>query len=189
MTPGGSTNRRYAAERTALVTCQQAQVMSSGKSLADLQAMSLSGTHLFRKMASTVAKLAKWPEEEINVLGDWAPASDPEKGKKKGKSSAVVYHPDVSLREQCEVRTRYALLLQTAFAVYGIGNVTWETTWEDLLPFPPPADLEQFYFKRKDDRCPGIRMDASASWSFNPGAPAKRGAPRRVGTKRAVAGA
>ena len=44
-----------------------------------------------------------------------------------------------------KVRTRIAAACRAAFHRYGTQNLTWDTTWADMFPVPPPPELAQFY--------------------------------------------
>ena len=133
--------------------------MWSGLSIQELRDAKLSGTHVERHMVD-VLKNPNWPAEEADVMGDWTPPKDPGQpappAGARRKSSRSAYTPNSTVKQQVEARLRFARMLQTAFKHYRdtVGRVTWETTWDDLLPVSPPECLKRFYGPKSADEAP-----------------------------------
>ena len=145
----------------------------------------------FHRSNREVTARAKWPQKAADCIGDWATPKDGTPREKKLSthiptgSARKGYHANATLKEQLNARIRYARLLQTAFSLYEAKQpVTWETTWQDLLPVPPPPELAPFYGEQTDDLCPEV--DPSAAFTgvtFGPGTKKAR-APRTKTTAR-----
>ena len=145
---------RPCAKKKALEAEAACVAFTTGLAPGRLAEVNLSGTHADRHIAAEVTSLAKWPSRQADITGDWRSPSDgsdasaaASKGKAVAKQSTreSTYSPNASMKDQIEARTRYARMMQTAFKVYGLQNVTWETTWFDLFPDVPPPALEPFY--------------------------------------------
>ena len=161
---------KFCPTRKALLAETEARSMSSGLSIDDMKTWGLTGTHPDRHIAPEVTARAGWPQKAADCIGDWATPKD---GTQRDKSLSTHiptssarkgYQPNASLKDQLNARIRYARLLQTAFALYEAKQaVTWETTWQDLLPVPPPPELAPFYGAQTDDLCPEV--DPSAAFT------------------------
>ena len=180
---------QFCPTRKANLADTEARSMSSGLSMDDMQTWGLTGTHPDRHIAPEVTARAKWPQKAADCIGDWATPKDGTPREKKLSthiptgSARKGYHANATLKEQLNARIRYARLLQTAFSLYEAKQpVTWETTWQDLLPVPPPPELAPFYGEQTDDLCPEV--DPSAAFTgvtFGPGTKKAR-APRPKAT-------
>ena len=177
----------------AVAACSRARAMSCGLSVEQMAEMKLSGDHADRNIAPEVTARAGWPEEESDILGDWA---TPEGGTPRdpalarpgsGRSARKAYIANHSLKAQLNARMRYALLLRAAFQLYESngGRLTWETTWQDLLPKPPPPELERFYGRQADDLCPEVDPSAAfAGAAFEAKARPSRRQPSAAGARK-----
>ena len=132
----------------------------TGKSIDELKELNLSGTHVERHMVDVLAN-CRWPGGQADVLGDWAQTAGAPASRPARKSSRSVYQPNASMKEQVEARLRFARMLQTAFAYYqdNVGPVTWETTWDDLLPLEPPECLVKYYGTQSASEAPMITAE------------------------------
>jgi hypothetical protein len=184
---------RAAAKKKALTAAQHASEAATGRSLEEQKEDGTSGTHLVRKLVGETTAIAGWPEAQADRLGDWATPADPgdDPKKKPAKKAALstrakFYKPKHTMREQIEARTRWALMLQTAYKIFGTDNVTWATEWTDLLPAVPPDELKPFYGEQTASPVPDLGEDggAFAGVGYKRAAPqtapvaAGRGAPR-----------
>ena len=143
----------YCPRRKALGAMSTATRMATQKSKAFLAERHLTGTHPYRHMGAITTQRAEWPVTESCVIGDWAPPSDEPAAKRPRQTKACTvrtYAAYASKARQLGIRKRYIGLLQAAFAAYD-QPITWETTWDDLLPkSPSDPNLKAFYGSIKD---------------------------------------
>ena len=144
----------YAPKRRALASFTDAMPSAVGMTLEELRERRLTGTHLYRHLAGEVTEEIEWPEEEANVVGDWTDAkrdeaggfSDPApKPKRRSGTRKRYYAPNASRGKQIRVRTRFFGAIAAGLARFGIANLTDATSWADIFPKPPPAELMPFY--------------------------------------------
>ena len=139
---------------------------ATGKSIAELRALKLSGSHCWRNAGGEISNFLGWNEKDSNILGDWAnnhDEGDDNRGRRSKTTKGVStrersYQPNATRIEQIAVRTRYLLAIRKAFETYapsgdkdvtpGVHNITWDTTWLDLFPESPPEQLIEFYGDR-----------------------------------------
>jgi hypothetical protein len=190
--PGSAVH--YAAKTKAVAAIVDARVKACGFPLVKLKAMGVGGTHWWRKLGAEVVGRARWGDtaagaKQADAIGDWATPKSakfaPPQSKAGAKSTREkVYQPNHSMKEQVEARLRYARLLQTAFAVYGVNNVTNDTTWADLLPADPPLALAKYYGEQTVPEVPLMPDNADIEpISFDEPKPPPKRARRAVATK------
>ena len=188
---GQETDRlRYCESSKAKKAMEAADQNSSGFTKEQLQELNLSGTHGDRKLIATVVELTLWHTTEIGLvychaLGTWKNPADvpqgsarqppeilastgqPRRGRKpSAKASArESYNTSATMFYQVQARTKFARMMQTAFRLYGEKNITWETTWLDLFPADPPAELKRYYGPHTFTHIevPSVRVDADIS--------------------------
>jgi hypothetical protein len=127
--------------------------VAAGLPMADLKALRISGTHPYRHFAGEVSELLGWPEKEANILGDWTTSTADADGSftpgARAKGSAGTrkkwYAVEASRAQQIRARTRFVQAVAAGFALYGLDNLTWSTTWLDIVPQPAPLALAEFY--------------------------------------------
>lgn len=139
-----------AASKKAAAALAAAAAAALGLSRSEMAARRIAGTHTGRYVGPKVAALLDWPESDADVLGDWAPAPEEGaagrgRGKRKVSARGAYVEPYHSEEKQLRVRRRYLAALRAAFGLFGVGNVSWETTWEELFPPGRPAELAEFY--------------------------------------------
>ena len=131
----------------------------AGRTVAELAAENLSGTHWMRNLGGDVSSYLDWPDKDADILGDWATPEpqgpqDPALKRARGKASKSTrqkfYRANAPRDEQIEVRTRFYQAVAAAIQAFGIPNLTWETTWRELVPpqADAPASLLPFYGPR-----------------------------------------
>ena len=174
MADGEQRVRMPAAGPKAAKAVEASLSMSIGKDRDWLQERRLSGTHSERHVQAVVTAKAGWPDGpkgqiHADALGDWAPppGSQPT-GRGKPKGSRALYVPNSSLKTQMEARARFAYLMQAAFSLWDIDgtdaskpSLTWETTWDDVIPKVPPAALRPFYGEPTDELYPELSDEAA----------------------------
>ena len=132
----------------------------TGKTVEELKGLKLTGSHCWRNIGGEISGYMGWEAKDGNVLGDWANKVEPHEDRasrskaKTTKTSTRVrhYQPNFSRDVQIAVRTRYLQAIKEAFKTYGIGQITWETTWLDLFPEKPPPSLKAFYGSRLPEK-------------------------------------
>ena len=132
----------------------------SGRTIAELAAENLSGTHWMRNLGGDVTSYLDWPDKDADILGDWATpepagAQEPPQKRPRGKAPPrstrqKFYRANSPRDEQIEVRTRFYQAVAAAIQAFGISNLTWGTTWRELIPpqADAPAPLRPFYGPR-----------------------------------------
>ena len=148
----------------ALRYCKKARAASqvdlitaaiSGRTKAQLKDEKLTGTHWMRNIGGDVTEYLAWSAKDSDILGDWATpqasagdsaakqARATAKSKAKSKSTRQkFYRANAPQDEQVEVRTRFYGAVAAAIQAYGIANLTWETTWREIIPPMDKAPLE-----------------------------------------------
>lgn len=143
----------YCPRRKALGAMSTVTRMVTQKTKAFLAERHMTGTHPYRHIGAITTERAEWPVTESCVIGDWAPPKDEPAAKRPRATKACTvrnYSAYASKPRQLGIRKRYIGMLQAAFAAYD-KPITWETTWDDLLPkSPSDSHLRAFYGSIKD---------------------------------------
>ena len=145
----------FCTKRVALKGVVDVMPALSGWSESALADAKLTGTHWARHLAGEVTELLRWPEPEANVVGDWTTATaveraagaqaGPAKKRGRGCTRKRYYAPNASRVEQIRIRARYVKALAAGLSRLGADDITKDTSWEDVFPYPPPEGLEWCY--------------------------------------------
>jgi hypothetical protein len=144
----------YCKARPAIEAMSATVSIVTGIPSDELKAGKLSGMHFVRHLAGELTEHLEWPDEDANVVGDWADqkkepdgsyAAPAAKRPRRQSTRTKYYAPNASYARQMKVRLRFYAAMAAAFQHYGVDKISRDTTWEDLFPKPPPAALEPFY--------------------------------------------
>ena len=146
---GKVTAAPFSTEAVGKRALAEVSALASGLTLTELKARKLSGTHADRHVGPEMAGECSWPSEDIDALGGWAPppadasGGRPERRAKKApQSRSVIYRPRAEVSKVVAVRSRFVEAARAFIRRFGADNLTYETTWADLVPSVCPDDDE-----------------------------------------------